>query len=152
MFDLVGDKRHIMSFVGNRTQSTQIYFVNFPGMLSVAFPSAFWVGVPGFEPGLHEPESCVLPLYDTPTKKADPKSCACYHRLSPRQTITPARNLFYIKSVFYGFILFLNFLLQFVFARLRKFNQIFFSNLIQFLHSFKQIFFCIKVWIINNFL
>ena len=31
------------------------------------FPPKFRiVGVPGFEPGLHEPESCVLPLYDTP--------------------------------------------------------------------------------------
>ena len=24
------------------------------------------VGVPGIEPGLHEPESCVLPVYYTP--------------------------------------------------------------------------------------
>lgn len=24
------------------------------------------VGVPGIEPGLHEPESCVIPLYHTP--------------------------------------------------------------------------------------
>ena len=36
-------------------------------MRQSTFNRAFtFVGVPGIEPGLHEPESCVIPLYHTP--------------------------------------------------------------------------------------
>ena len=55
------------------------------------------VGVLGIEPSLHEPESCVLPVYDTPPmlklRRAGPPAIKFrYYKLFTQKNKSPARD------------------------------------------------------------